>query len=82
MRKLGLIGGMSWASTRTYYEHINRVVQQRVGAQHERAAADRKPRLRRTSTRCATSEDWDSARRGADAIRASGLERAGREPRW
>lgn len=29
MRKLGLIGGMSWLSTRTYYEHINRLVQAR-----------------------------------------------------
>lgn len=31
MRKLGLIGGMSWVSTRTYYEHINRIVQARAG---------------------------------------------------
>lgn len=31
MRKLGLIGGMSWLSTRTYYEHINRLVQARKG---------------------------------------------------
>ncbi len=30
MRKLGLIGGMSWVSTRTYYDHINRIVQQRT----------------------------------------------------
>ena len=30
MRKLGLIGGMSWVSTRTYYEHINRIIQQRT----------------------------------------------------
>ena len=30
MRKLGLIGGMSWVSTRTYYEHINRIVQLRT----------------------------------------------------
>lgn len=30
MRKLGLIGGMSWVSTRTYYEHINRLVQTRT----------------------------------------------------
>jgi aspartate racemase len=30
VRKLGLIGGMSWVSTRTYYEHINRIVQQRT----------------------------------------------------
>jgi aspartate racemase len=27
LRKLGLIGGMSWFSTRTYYEYINRRVQ-------------------------------------------------------
>jgi len=33
LRKLGLIGGMSWYSTRTYYEHINRGVQARMGTQ-------------------------------------------------
>ncbi|MDC0887046.1 amino acid racemase [Altererythrobacter sp.] len=32
MRKLGLIGGMSWISTRTYYEQINRLVQKQCGA--------------------------------------------------
>jgi aspartate racemase len=31
LRKLGLIGGMSWLSTRTYYEHINQLVQARAG---------------------------------------------------
>ncbi len=31
MRKLGLIGGMSWLSTRTYYDHINRLVQAKAG---------------------------------------------------
>lgn len=31
MRTLGLIGGMSWVSTRTYYEQINRIVQKRAG---------------------------------------------------
>ena len=30
MRKLGLIGGMSWVSTRTYYSHINTIVQARL----------------------------------------------------
>ena len=30
MRKLGLIGGMSWVSTRTYYSHINTIVQMRL----------------------------------------------------
>ncbi len=33
MRKLGLIGGMSWLSTRTYYEHINRLIQAAKGKQ-------------------------------------------------
>ncbi|WP_284124761.1 aspartate/glutamate racemase family protein [Parerythrobacter aestuarii] len=31
MRKLGLIGGMTWISTRTYYEQLNRLVQKRLG---------------------------------------------------
>ncbi len=31
MRKIGLIGGMSWLSTRTYYEHMNRLVWRKVG---------------------------------------------------
>ena len=31
MRKIGLIGGMSWLSTRTYYDHINKLVQTRKG---------------------------------------------------
>lgn len=31
MRKIGLIGGMSWLSTRSYYEHVNRMVQARLG---------------------------------------------------
>ncbi|MXO51195.1 aspartate/glutamate racemase family protein [Qipengyuania gaetbuli] len=29
MRKLGLIGGMSWISTRAYYERINREIQRK-----------------------------------------------------
>jgi len=31
LRKLGLIGGMSWLSTRTYYEHINHLIQAKAG---------------------------------------------------
>lgn len=30
MRKLGVIGGMSWLSTRAYYERINRLVQKQA----------------------------------------------------
>ena len=32
MRKFGLIGGMSWVSTRMYYEWINKGVAKRVGS--------------------------------------------------
>ena len=32
MRKIGLIGGMSWASTEVYYRQLNRGVQKRVGS--------------------------------------------------
>jgi len=31
VRKFGIIGGMSWYSTRSYYEHINQGVQTRTG---------------------------------------------------
>jgi aspartate racemase len=34
LRKLGIIGGMSWASTALYYEHINRGVARRLGGLH------------------------------------------------
>ena len=34
MRKLGIIGGMSWSSTALYYEHLNRGVAQRLGGLH------------------------------------------------
>ena len=75
MRKLGLIGGMSWYSTRTYYEHINRLVQAKAGKQ---ASA---PILIESldfsdMVRLSTSEDWD---RATDILKASAqrLETAG-----
>ncbi|WP_305096559.1 aspartate/glutamate racemase family protein [Croceibacterium aestuarii] len=34
MRKLGIIGGISWVSTRSYYEEINRQVQARTDRRH------------------------------------------------
>jgi len=34
LRKLGIIGGMSWASTALYYDHINRGIAQRLGGLH------------------------------------------------
>lgn len=34
MKKLGIIGGTSWASTALYYEQINRGITQRLGGLH------------------------------------------------
>jgi len=34
VRKLGIIGGTSWASTALYYEHINRGIARRLGGLH------------------------------------------------
>ena len=31
MRVIGLLGGMSWESTRTYYNHLNTLVRERLG---------------------------------------------------
>ena len=34
MKKLGIVGGSSWASTALYYEHLNRGVAARLGGLH------------------------------------------------
>lgn len=34
MRKLGIIGGMTWSSTALYYDHINREIARRLGGLH------------------------------------------------
>ncbi len=75
MRKIGLIGGMSWLSTRTYYEHINRLVQAEAG---QRASA---PLLIESLDysglqRLASAEEWRRAA-GVLADSAQRLEAAG-----
>lgn len=34
MKTIGLIGGLSWESTATYYRHINEIIQQKMGGLH------------------------------------------------
>ena len=34
MKTIGLIGGMSWESTVTYYQLINEAVKAKLGGQH------------------------------------------------
>ncbi|WP_033074878.1 aspartate/glutamate racemase family protein [Sphingopyxis sp. MWB1] len=61
MRKIGLIGGMSWASTELYYRRINQGVQRRVGPSCSA------PILLESLNYCdlsrlTTPEQWDHAR--------------------
>ncbi len=79
MRKLGLIGGMSWLSTRTYYDHLNHLVQAREGRQASAPLLIESLDFRDLQ-RLQTAEEWrraatilaDSARRleqaGATAL--------------
>ncbi len=60
MRKLGLIGGMSWYSTRTYYEHINRGVQAREG-KHASAPMLIESLDFSHMARLSTADDWSRA---------------------
>jgi aspartate racemase len=39
LRKLGIVGGTSWASTALYYEHLNRGIAQRLGGLHSAVLA-------------------------------------------
>ncbi|SHG53985.1 aspartate/glutamate racemase family protein [Flagellimonas flava] len=34
MKTIGMIGGMSWESSKIYYEHLNRMVKEKLGGSH------------------------------------------------
>jgi aspartate racemase len=77
MRKLGIVGGMSWSSTALYYEHINRGVAQRLGGLHSAPLAlESLDFANITAMECAG--DWDGiAKATMDA--AKRLEKGGAE---
>ena len=75
MRKLGLIGGMSWLSTRTYYEHINRIVQARAGRLSSAPMVIESLDFS-TLARLSSIEEWDHAAHELSAT-AQRLEAAG-----
>ena len=41
MKTIGLIGGMSWQSTRTYYDPLNEMVAARLGGLHSAEILER-----------------------------------------
>ena len=77
LKKLGIIGGTSWASTALYYEQINRGIAKRLGGLHSAILAieslDFAPLADQQK-----AEDWDSISRvmveAAARLKASGAE--------
>ena len=75
MKTIGLIGGMSWESTVTYYQIINRLVQERLGGFHSAKCILHSADFHEIEA-CQRAGDWErSGELLAEAAR--GLERAG-----
>lgn len=75
MKRIGLIGGMSWESTTEYYRLINREVAHRLGGLHSARIILSSVDFAEVSA-VQVSGDWDAAGRLL-AAEASGLEAAG-----
>lgn len=60
MRKLGLIGGLSWSSTARYYERINQIVQREMGGLHSATLIIDSLNFAEVA-RCTSTNDWDCA---------------------
>ena len=75
MRTIGLIGGMSWESTVTYYQLINRLVRERLGGFHSAKCVLYSVDFHEIEA-CQRAGDWE---RGGELLAeaARGLERAG-----
>jgi len=60
MRKIGLIGGLSWTSTARYYEIINQAIHKVKGGFHSAPLLVESLDFADVA-RCATQDDWDCA---------------------
>ncbi|HEX7858635.1 MAG TPA: amino acid racemase [Sphingobium sp.] len=77
MRKLGLIGGVSWTSTARYYEIINNAVHRRLGGLNNARLGIESLNFSDVA-RCLTEDDWQCAAghvvRAAKNLEAGGAE--------
>lgn len=75
MKTIGLIGGMSWESTVTYYQQINELVKARLGGLHSARIVLYSVEFEEIEA-CQSSGNWD---RSADILThaAQSLEKAG-----
>ncbi|QIL02406.1 amino acid racemase [Sphingomonas sinipercae] len=78
MRKLGIVGGASWASTALYYEQINRAVGQRLGGLHSARLVIESFDFEDDYAAYHRRDDWEGANRVVVAA-AQRLEAAGAE---
>jgi aspartate racemase len=77
VKRIGILGGMSWQSTISYYRYLNEEVNARLGGQHSADliiwSGDFAPLARSTATR-----DWDTTARiliqAASEVRSGGAE--------
>lgn len=77
LKKLGIIGGASWAATALYYEQINRGIGQRLGGLHSAVLSLESLDLAPLAA-MQQAEDWDGVARiaveAASRLKASGAE--------
>lgn len=75
MKTIGLIGGMSWESTVTYYQIINRVIKEKLGGFHSAKCILNSVDFQEIEA-CQSKGDWDKS---AEILTetALSLERAG-----
>jgi aspartate racemase len=77
MKTIGLLGGMSWESTVTYYQLLNRGIQERLGGYHSAKILLHSVDFAAVE-QCQREDDWEQV--GAILSEAArGLERAGAE---
>ncbi|MBV6633709.1 MAG: aspartate/glutamate racemase family protein [Alphaproteobacteria bacterium] len=75
MKTIGVIGGMSWESTVTYYQHLNRLVRERLGGLHSASVILNSLEFKEIAD-YQMAGDWDNATR-LMVEAAQSLERAG-----
>lgn len=75
MKTIGLLGGMSWESTATYYRLVNQTIQKQLGGLHSAKVILHSVDFAEIEA-CQAQGDWDKGAKLLSAA-AQGLERAG-----
>ncbi len=75
MKTIGLIGGMSWESSKIYYQHINEMIKEKLGGSHSAKSILTSVDFEEIE-RFSFSGDWDKVGK-IMALHAEKLEKAG-----